>query len=374
MWCVPCQAGLGSPCATEADGSAEMRMHLLIAALVVMLPGAIPSYARTWTVMQDGSGDFLDIQSAVDACAVGDSVLVGPGRYEGYHPFIPGDDDIGWEVIVGVAVDSLTIRGVDSETVIIGPAATDDDRLVRIGIATSVLNTWIVLENIRIENIGGRGVDIVNSGRVYRCQYVNMMTGLALEVGHDVLVEECLFAQTQLVVSHISDTILPEVIVRNTQFESGAGVYVNQHPNTIVTECRFNGVTVAANGLNGANLYVESCEMNGGNIAIAGTNYGDGSIDVRDCQMNDQAVYAIQVYGTHLAGSGNTIRTLGDYAIQVPNSSADFHGNHIFKAGVGTVDVQFYTVPDQGLDFSGNWWGTSDADSIAAWKIGRAHV
>ncbi|HPF35742.1 MAG TPA: hypothetical protein PLH84_10005 [Candidatus Krumholzibacteria bacterium] len=83
--------------------------------------------------------------------------------------------------------------------------------------------------------------------------------------------------------------------------------------------------------------------------------------------MNDQEVFAITVYGTYLTGSGNTIHSLGDYAIQVPNSSADFHGNHIFKAGVGTVDVQFYTVPDQGLDFSGNWWGTSDADSIAAW-------
>jgi hypothetical protein len=38
-------------------------------------------HARTWHVKQDGSGDALTIQAAVDSSASGDSILVAAGRY-----------------------------------------------------------------------------------------------------------------------------------------------------------------------------------------------------------------------------------------------------------------------------------------------------
>ena len=41
--------------------------------------------ARTWYVEQDGSGDFTVIQDAVDAAGDGDTVAIGPGRYEEYQ-------------------------------------------------------------------------------------------------------------------------------------------------------------------------------------------------------------------------------------------------------------------------------------------------
>lgn len=37
--------------------------------------------ARTWRVTIDGTGDAPTIQAAIDSCAAGDSVFVGPGRY-----------------------------------------------------------------------------------------------------------------------------------------------------------------------------------------------------------------------------------------------------------------------------------------------------
>lgn len=41
--------------------------------------------AATWTVEQDGTGDYTDISSAISAASTGDIVMVGPGMYEGVH-------------------------------------------------------------------------------------------------------------------------------------------------------------------------------------------------------------------------------------------------------------------------------------------------
>ncbi len=49
--------------------------------LVSLLPLPGSSYARTWLVRQDGSGDCTTIQACVDSTSEGDSVLVGPGTY-----------------------------------------------------------------------------------------------------------------------------------------------------------------------------------------------------------------------------------------------------------------------------------------------------
>jgi parallel beta helix pectate lyase-like protein len=49
-------------------------------ALVFLIP-PLPSYAQTWNIHQDGSGDAATIQAGIDSAAGGDTVLVGPGTY-----------------------------------------------------------------------------------------------------------------------------------------------------------------------------------------------------------------------------------------------------------------------------------------------------
>ncbi len=75
--------------------------------------------ARSWRVELDGSGDFTDIQPAADAAAPGDTILIGPGRFDTFHECVAP----GWteEAIMSVLTDSLTFIGAGQGVTILGP-------------------------------------------------------------------------------------------------------------------------------------------------------------------------------------------------------------------------------------------------------------
>ena len=55
-------------------------MKVLLLSLLTLLV-AQPSSARTWHILNDGTGDAPTVQAGIDSSAVGDTVLVGPGTY-----------------------------------------------------------------------------------------------------------------------------------------------------------------------------------------------------------------------------------------------------------------------------------------------------
>ena len=55
-----------------------MPSHIAIAFAIA---AASSAWGATWTVDVNGSGDFVDIQSAVDVASAGDEVIVLPGTY-----------------------------------------------------------------------------------------------------------------------------------------------------------------------------------------------------------------------------------------------------------------------------------------------------
>ena len=79
----------------------------------LVLPGlAVPASAATLTVDQNGGADYTDIQSAIDAAADGDTVLVKAGKYVVEEPLT-----FGGEAIRIVAADGpygTTIRMSDA--------------------------------------------------------------------------------------------------------------------------------------------------------------------------------------------------------------------------------------------------------------------
>ena len=57
--------------------------------MLVMGFGAGNVLARSWHVEQDGSGDWVRINTAVEAAASGDTILIGPGRYSDMYARLP---------------------------------------------------------------------------------------------------------------------------------------------------------------------------------------------------------------------------------------------------------------------------------------------
>ena len=78
---------------------------VVFAGLIALVPECAQS--ETWRVEQDGSGDFVTIHDATIACSAGDTIMIGPGRYDDFHPFTAP----AWttEVIVG----GIEVAGIE---------------------------------------------------------------------------------------------------------------------------------------------------------------------------------------------------------------------------------------------------------------------
>ncbi len=86
--------------------------------VIIALATQAAAMARTWSVELDGSGNFTDIQPAVEASAAGDTILIGPGRFDQLHPCVAP----AWteDAIVAVTQDDLTFIGSGVDQTIIG--------------------------------------------------------------------------------------------------------------------------------------------------------------------------------------------------------------------------------------------------------------
>jgi len=71
---------------------------------------------RTWYVEKDGSGDFIEIQFAVWAADDGDTIVIGPGRFDFYQIIWMGDDPV-WDVYVYIVDKGLTLISPASTTI-----------------------------------------------------------------------------------------------------------------------------------------------------------------------------------------------------------------------------------------------------------------
>ena len=332
--------------------------------------------ARTWTVERNGSGEFAIIQNAVNAAASGDTILIGPGRYDEGEVYT----NPGWSEYVRVMVnkEELTLIGSGEETIIGQEEIWELDQGFHKGIfaAEHYGNQAIRLIGIRFENNGDgvltEDVDVTMSS----CSFVHNVHSFGA-IGHNrVEVEDCVFTNVERDGGHLSAFYSEYISVRRCTFvlqdphpwnqghlnftgiqagiveeceflEGAAGVVMSLGSTGTIRNCLFDGQSMlGATAGPGSDVVMEGCTFRN-QLRVADLYSSDTRLSVRNCVIEDVSLCSVWV---------SSVESLSVQDCDLA------HGE------LGAVWVDDCTqTPPQHLDFTNNYWGTDDPDSIQAW-------
>lgn len=340
-------------------------MKLLTYMLAVM---ALASACRAavWSVAVDGSGDYSVIQDAVDAAADGDTISLGPGRYDSYRRYTIG---VWVDRVIYVYLDSrsLTFVGSGEGEAIVGPVVPHDQSEGEIGIAlvngSSVAMSSLVVEGLDmgVYTWSDSYIEVVDC--TFRDHSVGHAIGLYSAAGAHL--ESCLFQGYD---SGVAPGVGSEnVTIRGCIFEAvGVGITTNNSIDISIEDCHISATALGVMVWSGTTGVIS-------NSWIAGQ--GSGLVVENGSQMNlyntiltGGSLAGMEVNGrSSLLGVGNIIQG-GDFAtIRLNRSGIILADSHVLRSSGRAVLCQ-YSIPGEewNVDLKNNWWGTSEADSIAS--------
>ncbi|HKI82874.1 MAG TPA: right-handed parallel beta-helix repeat-containing protein, partial [Candidatus Krumholzibacteria bacterium] len=344
---------------------ARWAARLLIMSLIFSAESA---FTKTWHVEKDGTGDFAIIQAALNWCAPGDTVLVGPGRYDYHAPFDFGA--LTEDTYAVVDVPNVTLRGTDRDAVIIGPEVfTKINSREPNGVATSSNAGGFRLENLTVENVV-EGVTILvqadatdcvvrdcESGAVVFSDEVNTFTRCEFLDCPDHSLA-CYLQGNRVVLDHCHF----EAYVPFPGAQSPGGVVISQAHNVLVTDCSFQG-DAFLNFQMFADGTIQNSTFDSGGIGLL-----DGSAHIEGNIMGHTPLSNVLANGYGVVtGSRNVFGGGEDGTLYLSTNSVELHDNHILNGGGYTVKINSYDSPDSTLDLTNNWWGTADSTQIATW-------
>ena len=319
--------------------------------------------------------DFTVIQDAVAVAEDGDVIEIGPGRYLEYQTLYFGTipNDIYVWVPEGV---SLTFRGAGSDQTVIGPVDFYDHTGITLGFATLGSNN-LVVSDLAVENTRSAGMyQVAGSAEVENCRFqmeYDFPAAEAVRGGFTggASISNCVFVGWNYGVMSVGSGGA-EVLVEGCEFlNCTTGVY---------------GYTSGASNYNLRDSYFE-CEV----VGISFLDYSGGSVS--DCHFVD-CLISMSGCGEVLFTDNTVLRSDGGLALKLnefepvtitgnifqtdgivvrcmsgrQNGSALIRGNHFLRTG---DDFWIYCPSTPGevgvpVDFSQNYWGTTDLDEIAA--------
>ncbi len=335
--------------------------YMLLAALLV----APAASARTWTVGVLGTigVDFRDIKLAVDAAAPGDTILIGPGRFDQLHNVVAP----GWteEAIVPATKNDLTFIGAGAGQTIIGkstlyvPPERAPKAICSIE-AHDVLIRGVTIENMRTGIYWYRG-----NLNVEDCEFRGSLTAMTFWVdgGH---INNCTFDVSGNTLA-LAPGLTEGIEISNCRFAGygqGLGTGTSaRHVN--FTDCEFEGnrAAIGYDGWSSGTLR---------NVTITGTTSVGVAVTYNsevtmDGVHIDGGVHGVRVVSGSILNAANLIvenTTLA--AVEVSSEAlVAVHQSHLLPiAGYAVRAISFFSdVVSQ--DFTGNWWGTQDGALVA---------
>ena len=341
--------------------------------LVVLISLCSPASARTWRVEKDGTGDYTVIQDAVDHAASGDTIRIGPGRFEEKRPYTSypsTTEKWTFDVYVAVIVSELTIIGSGADQTTIGPPVRiwQDPEEPKIICALSLVSRLIV-EDLALENVF-QGVYRAEHGTLAmrRCESRGCKYGVSTMSEKGTLLESCRFQDLDEGVLSFSPA--KNVEVRLCSFDKCRASF-DGTINAVVSNCQFQGYTTGCQHANGSTGGIYNSTFSGqANVAVV---VATGSVvDLGDNALLGGAVNLRVRTSCTVTGSGNVLSGGSTATIRVCNSSMQFRGNHILHGSGPSVLIDtgcYQNPPGTTLDLTNNYWGTASADTIASWIL-----
>jgi hypothetical protein len=343
------------------------KLQLVLGAFLV-LGAAQPSEARTWRVEKDGTGDYSIIYEAVDAAASGDTILIGPGRFEEYRL----EPEYAWTTYCCVHASSKDLTLIGS-----GPAYTT------IGFEEMVPGPFII------------GVSSIQSDLVIQNLTVRKVEdGFEFWEAENLRIQNCDIVECDIgvVTASIVSTMIDHCRIIGTVHYGVLGA----HPNGVsITDCEFiNTSRYAISGIGGIGWCVRDTEIYGGYGGIQFSQGARGTVERCRVQVAGGNPPAIGLltgsvftlsdnefigddWAASFATGGTTVTARNNLFIggswtclEINRTPMDFHQNHIINGGGASVRALWergsLTQPVV-VDLTENYWGTDDPAQIAAW-------
>ncbi|MDD5718184.1 MAG: right-handed parallel beta-helix repeat-containing protein [Candidatus Krumholzibacteria bacterium] len=352
-------------------------------ALALAAAGAGVAGGRTWTVAQDGSGDFTVIQDAVDAAADGDVIEIGPGHYTEFQSewgWGQDPDGIGKLYVRVDGAKSLTFIGAGAEATVIGPLEFINGR-GQFGFLLTAGEGTIRIENLRLQNLNYRAVYALNSRVetagvvVERCLWGFLYTGSVQSVD----VASCEFLRSpQVSGSEFAISCrAPVAEIRDSIFHDyRGGIMLDRagSTNVRVSACRFTGQNWGRNGVQfvfSAGGVVENCYFSN-LLSYALVVDGAGITTFRNNVIESCGGGIGMVGAQHMTMHDVSISECANVGyIGVPCDMQSVYNNYFFRRQ--TDDSYYFKTSDwfpygpYYVDLRNNYWGTTDPEEISRW-------
>lgn len=342
-----------------------MRLYSFFLAIVMFLVVG-PAYAGSWRVEQDGSGDFLTLQPAVDVAASGDTIFIGPGLYQDFVTVI---NEAGYEIqVIAYLNDArdLVFIGEGSELVSFGPDvySPNNESGSPAGVYSEIPST-VEIAGIFFRNLHW---PIANIGAVYArgCAFTTGSDGVYSMYGGGGI-DNCIFTNFDNAVFFADcDTVTVENCTLNN-----SRIYFGQTIYGEIRDCVVNG--------GGFGYYYQSGGL------VAGNTINCADVPCLDCSYSLVTVNNNSFTGgsaiLYINGAGAEVEAWGNmfsnpeywhFHMQAYGSLRAWN-NDIYRETLGPqffLKAYYYSNPsDAYIDVRNNHWGLSSSESQLALRI-----
>jgi hypothetical protein len=332
--------------------------------VVLAIIAASPASARTWTVEKDGSGDYTVLQGALDASADGDTILVGPGRFDTFHADVSTIDGFEFAMIATVRTD-VVLLGSGRDQTFVGSATYTGEAL---GLPAGCLyvdgGAEATIAGFTFENAQGivtiRHRTVFEDNRVDGSRKDRFATyNVAILNGSNPEFRGCEFIGEDNIISSGVNGVLIEDCTFIDDTLDGTGVSVGGGTNVTVRRCQFEGGALGISFYFGAIGRIEDCEFP--NPSFGGISMGGGLMIAENLYIGSSrqpvrcAIGRIEIYNSYIEGGTQYTILSGDEVYA--------RGCHILNAGT-EYTVTGPSAEGEITDLRENWWGTTDVELI----------